>query len=440
MKTTENTQILQPQQTPAFSVPPVPPVQADVRDKVFAALYLPLAYCFVAVCTGGLRVEIGFAIFTVAYAAVVLGYLYARGMRPPAESWLWLGVMLCLAIPLVWYTVLGIFQILLLIAVAAYWTLCAGGRLTMGKTSDWLMLDLLHALVLVPFGNFFCLPSVLLHGLRNKRAGRSVAYIALGLLLAVPLLCLVLPELSAADSSFRAMLHSIFSSFRGNPLLFLRLMLTVPVALYLFGLVYGAVRGRRTALAKRTAVSKLQHKLHVLPNLAACTAAGVLCAVYLLFMVFQARYLFSGLMGRLPEEYTFAEYARSGFLELCRIVMLNLSLLIGMNALAKAPRAASRALRVWNVVLSVLTLLLLVTAAGKMGLYMGTYGLTQMRVLVSVFLLWLGIVFGALLLWQWKQFNIVRVCVAAGTILVCVLCVIDVGGWIRFYNITTQIM
>lgn len=46
-----------------------------------------------------------------------------------------------------------------------------------------------------------------------------------------------------------------------------------------------------------------------------------------------------------------------------------------------------------NVCLSVLTLLLITTAIGKMFLYISAYGLTAYRILSLTFMLWLTIIF-----------------------------------------------
>ena len=75
------------------------------------------------------------------------------------------------------------------------------------------------------------------------------------------------------------------------------------------------------------------------PDIAVLTFGVIVSAVYLLFIGLQARYLFSAFFGILPEAYTYAQYARQGFFELCVIALLNASFLIAMNSCAKTPAA-----------------------------------------------------------------------------------------------------
>lgn len=91
-------------------------------------------------------------------------------------------------------------------------------------------------------------------------------------------------------------------------------------------------------------------------------------------------------------------------------------------------------MRVCNIVLSALSLLLAATAVSKMGLYIAAYGLTAKRVIATAFLIWLMLVFCAVIVWQFKRFGIARLSVCAGAVLVCLLCVMPVGRMIGVYN------
>ena len=342
----------------------------------------------------------GTALFTALFAGAVLAYVYLAKLRPPRESWFWLAVLLCLGLG---YALpyggglLGAVHYGALLFTAEYWTLSATGRLLKsGKTSNWLPLDVLNALFVLPWGNFMRLPAAFVFGLkglgRRVRAARSepgersrgkrLLGVLGGVALALLCLCFVLPLLMAADDG----------------------------------------------------IASVQRGLGFAPRSTVLTALFVLCAVYLLFISMQAKYLFGAFWGALPEGFSYSEYARQGFFELCRVAAINIVILLAANVMSRAQAAENCLLRVCNTALSALTLLLLATAAAKMALYIAAYGLTVKRVLASVFLVWMACVFVCVILRQFRTVALVRVAVFLGAVLIALLCVLPVGDGISTYN------
>ena len=145
----------------------------NATDKVIALLYLILGYVFIWIFTSG-TASWSLSAFTLFYAVVVLGYLYSKGKIPEKESWFWLAVMLMTGLPITFYSVFPVIQILALMAVAAYWTLSAGGRLIdAGRTSGFVGYDVWNALGAVPFLNFLMQGKVLL-GMAEKVTGENL--------------------------------------------------------------------------------------------------------------------------------------------------------------------------------------------------------------------------------------------------------------------------
>ena len=70
------------------------PVNADGKDRIFAAIYFLVGYLFVYVFTEFWNFERNLALFTVFYAVIVLLYLWQKGVRPSTESYFWLAIML----------------------------------------------------------------------------------------------------------------------------------------------------------------------------------------------------------------------------------------------------------------------------------------------------------------------------------------------------------
>lgn len=434
---------------PCISAPKCPPPASAAADKkpyvcdridfAFALVFYAFSYFYIWCWTGGLLAlgRFSYAALTCIYVVCVLGYLYARGVRPGAESWFWLAILLGLGVPLGWYGLLPtLMQFALVHLVALYWTLAAAGTLADGRTGNFLPLDCLMAWLVLPVVNFLA-PVQAMRAAGGKGVWRRrLGLCALGVLIAAPLLALVLPLLSSADTSFAALLIQLRDWFlignAGGTLV--RLLLALPMCGVLFGLAYGAARRRHTDWYKREEVSAAVERAHVLPATAALAALGVMCAVYALFIALQGRYLFSAFMGHLPGAFSYAAYARQGFFELCRIGGVNVCLLLGAHLLTKTGGVRDTAMRVCNIVLSALSLLLAATAVSKMGLYIAAYGLTAKRVAATTFLVWLMLVFCAVIVWEFKRFGIARLSVCAGAVLVCLLCVLPVGHMIGAYN------
>lgn len=415
-------------------------------DAIFAWIYFLVGYGFIYAFFSE-YCERSFAIYTVVYIAVVMAYVLKKGLRPSKESYFWLCVMLAIALPSPFWSIeawtVGFpypLQLLALMPVAAYWTLSVTGALSEGcRTSQWVAADLLNALFIVPLANFTCH----IHALKATVVGKEdeeqtphrLGAVLLGLAIAMPLLIIILPLLASADAGFERIVtealrymdeHFLFAMFR--------ILLSLPVTAYLFGLVYGGIYKRNTDFIDKESIRKAGHEIRIIPNIAVCTALLCVCAAYLLFMLFQANYLFSAFRGTMPGTYTYAEYARRGFFELCAIAVFNLLMLFGANLFSAKERAQSRFLRLVNRLAAVFTLLLIATAMSKMVLYIGAYGLTIKRVLSMAFMLWLAITFSLIIPWQKRHLPIIRISVMAGAVIFCLLCVIPVDKCVILYN------
>lgn len=233
------------------------PVDADRKDKCFAWLYLLVGYGFVYTFTS-MNFGRHLVFFTIAYAAVVLAYVFLKGGRPGKESWFWLVIMLGIGVPYAFWSAMPFLQIPMLIVCAAYWTLIiSGSLLEKDKTSQWVVFDGWNALLWVPFGNFGCSFRIVtgLHAdheesgdeLEKRGRGKDIRYVLLGVVIAVPVLFIVLPLLSSADEGFQKMMQNSGLYIQDHLLYTIaRMILSLPVAAYLFGLIYGGIHKRNT--------------------------------------------------------------------------------------------------------------------------------------------------------------------------------------------------
>ena len=415
-----------------------PPVPADSTDFWFAVIYTAVGYSLAYLFSSdGFGWK--FSVFTAVYALAVLSYLFRKKKKITKESWFWLAMMLGSGLPYGFYTAMPVFQVLGTAALAAYWTLAAGGCLLENdRTSQWAAADFWNGIWRIPFGNFACYFHVLAGGgeKTSQKAGvRKLGAILCGFLLAIPVLLVVLPLLSSADNNFSRLLTGFMDNFSENVLSFvLRAVFSLPVTAYLFGMAYGCVHRRKTDRIRREAVRRTGDRVRMVPDAAVHTALLTISVCYVLFMVLQGQYLFSAFAGIRPEMYTYSEYARKGFFELCGVAAVNLAVLLAANLFTKTDREHNRTLRWLNLLISVLTLLLIGTAASKMVLYISAYGLTIRRIQTMVFMGWLAVVF---LLWcagQREKLPMIRTAVMSGAGLYVLLCVLPLEEIVTVVN------
>lgn len=410
-----------------------PPIAADQTDRRFAVIYAVLSFAWVYLMTSdGFAWK--FSAFTAVYPVVVLAYLFQKKQKPAKESFFWLAVLLGSGIPYAFYTEMPVLQVIGTVYLGIYWTVAAAGCLMeQGRTSSWVAADSWNSLCVIPFANAACHLRILLGEWKETENGevrttsgiRKAGSVLLGLALSIPVLVIVLPMLGSADENFSSFLNSLLDCVSEDlAIFFARLILTVPVCSYLFGVAYGCVNRRRTDRIEKDRIRSVGQELHVLPDLAVQTAYLTVAVCYILFMFFQAKYLFSAFAGILAEMYTYAEYARKGFFELCFVAAFNLMIVFLANTFAGTKTEENRRMRWLNVLFAVLTLLLIATAMSKMLLYIGAYGLTVKRVQTMVFMVWLTVVFLLLILAQRRSVKLIRAAVMSGAGCYALLCIL----------------
>ena len=417
--------------------PPEPFVRT-VWDRVFALVFYAVGYVYVREILG-CEQRWYVTAFTAFYAAAVLAYFYAKGKQPAPCSWFWLAALLALGGSFALYENASLldFDLLALHGVAMYWPLCAGGVTLRGGTSSLLPWDLLNSFITIPFGNFFAMVRCVFGGWNVKKEGlgKRIWSVVLGLGALLALLFVICPLLAAADAAFADLLNRLGRVIRldfGFDSLYL--ILALPVGFYLFGHAYGCVNGRHTRHLKEERLSELGKDCRVLPNTTIYIVLAGICAVYAVFIGLQAQNLFSAFAGKLTGTDLYSEFAREGFFDLCRVAAINGLILLLADLLASSGRAKSRALRIFNVILAALTLLILLSAARKMILYIQVYGLTPKRVLTMAFMAMLAVLYGGVIVWQYKKLNLIRLAVVFAAALFCALALCNLDHWIALWN------
>ena len=416
--------------------------EADQKDSIFALLTFVLGFLFsrwVMFSWQGW----GVTVFTISYCVAITMYLMKKGVCMTRSGFFWLTSVVLIGISYSLYANNGLepWRSLFLFCAAVYYVICATGQLILRNTSNWLFLDGINGLFVIPFKNFGCQYKSLASPKYIKRyLGRQILSITLGLLLALLVAGMVLPLLMRADSGgFSKIANGIYEYYRWVQNQFmdiiLQVILAVPIAAYLFGLVAGCAHNRGCQTFKREGIQYAAESVRVLASATIYTVLGLICCLYLVFIGSQLPYFFSAFAGQRPEGWQiYSEYARSGFFELCQIAAINLSILILANLFCKKLQRENYALKILNCLLSLLTLVLIATAFSKMALYIGAYGLSIRRLLPCLFMVFLAVVCGGVIVLQKRQFSIVRFSAFVGTLMICVLCLLNPDGIVARYN------
>lgn len=219
--------------------------------------------------------------------------------------------------------------------------------------------------------------------LPNEGRMRQVRGAALGAALAFPLLVVFGGLFTSADTVFRTVVSSAFDVDFGD-------LLSHVILFAVWGaLVAGYLRGALIRSIVPVAAGESGLSLGIIP---VATALGLVDLLFLVFVVIQLRYLFGGATLVLaPDGLTYAEYARRGFFELVTASALVLPLLIGGDWLVRneAPEQR-RTFRHLAIVLLLLLAVVMASALQRMRLYVGAFGLSEIRLYSTAFMLYLA--------------------------------------------------
>lgn len=363
-----------PPDGPAGAPPrtPRPPHEADPAPGSLLALVLFAG----AALDVGLRGTVTNLAVSVGLATVVVGLVAHRRLQQRTARLLALGALVPIAFLSLrvsdWLLATNLVAIGGLVATAIAFS--RSGRPT-DTTLGRLMLRCAAA---VP--DAITAPAVLAPLLPRLSSDRSdrLARIARALAICVPVLAVVVVLLAAADPVFSGLL---------TPEVDLG-----PAVGHLALLVVLAV-GALCVIGAAASDSDDRPPAGRFGSLEVTTMLGLTATVLALFVVSQLIALTSAGQ-RLVEQagLTPAEYARSGFFQLCWATGLIVSLLAGVRALAAPEVLRSAAVRVLGALVPLLALGLVVVSLRRMALYDAAFGLTMLRLWVMGAAAWMGVV------------------------------------------------
>lgn len=309
-----------------------------------------------------------------------------------------------------------------------------GNRIEEGF-SDYIYLDFIKTLFVLPFCSF----GSLFQAFSSKSARKSsmlLVKILAGLLMAIVPTVLVFLFLSY-DSGFMKILDDIFTiNFDDFGQTVGSLCFAVPLAMYGFGLYTSS--GKKVLYETMTPErchAGLQ-RTKVLPPLTAAITVLPILFLYAVFFVSQWKYYISGFTGVLPENFSYAEYARQGFFELCSVSVINLLMIVFIAFfIQRNKKERSTTLTIVCVVFCLCTLVLISTAIAKLAMYIQHYGLTQKRVYALWLMVLIGLVFPVITVSRFlRKSKTVALCLTVAIVMFAGLSVCNVNSLCAHYN------
>jgi Domain of unknown function (DUF4173) len=334
---------------------------------------------------------IGLLVWMIAFAGTVVALAWKRGHGLSREQGAWLFAALFFAGNFAWrdsealqfYDFVGMLGALLLLGAtvsraSAVHTVLGTRVRDLVMSAARIVGSVTHAVLILLFRDS-ALDTEALRGSRWKAGIR-------GALIALPLLLLFGVLLSQADPVFA----SVFSLPNID---FGRVLSHLVVAGFFTWIVGGWLRG---ALVDERSPLRLPEGIALkLGTTETTIVLGALNVLFALFVAVQIGWLFGGeALVRRTTGLGYAQYARRGFFELVWVSLLVLPVLLGTRAaIPSTDEVTLRRHRQLAVPLIVLLGAMMISAAGRMQLYVQYYGLTVDRVFAMVFMGWLALVF-----------------------------------------------
>ena len=248
-----------------------------------------------------------------------------------------------------------------------------------------------------PFSNYANYKKNKVVNEENKKKS-NIVYVILGIVISIPLVAVVLFLLMSADAVFENVFDKMFEDINIFSLIgdgFLSSILFVVVFFCAYMLL--------SFLSSYNVNATKQERKGGEPIIA-ITVCAILSMIYVLFCGIQVVYLFigSGTNFTLPNNMTYAEYAREGFFQLLFVCLINLILvLVGIYFFRE-----SKILKVFLCIITSCTYIMIASSAMRMLLYIQYKYLTFLRVFVLWALIVISLVMiGVMITIFKKEFN-----------------------------------
>ncbi|MCD3331086.1 DUF4153 domain-containing protein, partial [Clostridium botulinum] len=241
-----------------------------------------------------------------------------------------------------------------------------------------------------------------------------------GLLISIPVLIFLCIILSNADSIFGHYITNIVCNINSQSLVIILCKVLVSIGISSF--VFALYDSFSMKLKKTSYDNVNSMKFN---SIVVITILMMVNILYVIFTKIQVGYLYGG--KNLPRGFTYSEYARSGFFQLVFIVLINvISIILIKKYTEYTNNTEDKILLSMYSLITILSFNMAFSALYKIKLYIRVFGFTRLRILVSIFTIFLAFILIILLIFIWKNINLFKPIIICGAI-------IYVG--VNFFNI-----
>jgi len=219
-----------------------------------------------------------------------------------------------------------------------------------------------------------------------------------GLLIAIPIVVIFASLLSAADLVFSSKLNALIAGFDTRRISeYIGRLFLVPIYAYVIaGVILHCARYSKNEKLLGDDEAVLIPFLGFTETVIVLTSVAIL---FLLFAVVQFQYFFGGESNIGIEGYTYSEYARRGFNELLTVALFSLFMILGLSTIAKRENVMQK--RIFSglsIVIVLQVIVILVSSYNRITLANLWHGYSRLRLYPQIFLVWLGILFVAVVI------------------------------------------
>lgn len=326
-----------------------------------------------------------------------------RGKGTSKSAYFWYGVMglTAITVNIAPSYALSVFALHL---CAVYAVLVSGNILYEGKTGSFIVSDLMNGGFVKTFPNFGNIIDDIKEfrkndeGEKTKRSAKGIVAGIVMIIILFPMFIIALFLLSQINAEFNTMMTKLLGSIDLDwllhldiPSVFARLVFAVPATFFLYALISSCAKedGSRER-EKFAAKVKARNKMRIVSPVFSAILSGMFVLIYLLFFILEGKYIFSALLGRLPEGFNVVDYARRGFFDLVGIMFINMLVFLIINTLTRKEKK-TRISRYMIIALMGESIVFAIVALCKLLMYFTTFGYTPKRMLA----MWGCVVMGA---------------------------------------------
>lgn len=322
------------------------------------------------------------------------------------------------------------------IASYCYFLYCAFGNRLEPGISDLVVMEYIKAMFVLPFSSL----TAVFRAVKNDRTAKGWSFILkilIGPAIAFIPTLMIFACLSY-DAGFRDLLKKILDFDFDDVFSHLgSMLLAIPLGMYGYGLYHASRTHQKQEILTADGCRKLQRNIRIMPAVTAISATVPILFLYIVYFLSQWDYYMGAFTGILPESFSYAEYARSGFFQLCSVSVINLVLIVTLRTLMRRNQNnISHTLRILTCIFCVCTLILISTAVAKLWMYIDYYGLTPKRIYAMWLMTVIAIVYLVIAVGQFiPRAKLVAVSLSVCVALFAVLCLCNVNQVVARYNI-----